>query len=1313
MGRGIEVKLKKPLDTKLTIAIVQLEGPFYREKGPKQTDDGRDAFQWLSKSAEHRRLEKARAILDLLDKTREGRPAIVVFPEYSLPLGEESISRLQHLADTRKQIIISADNARDARQNHGVVIVPGEKPCWIRKVAPSEGEALYIERGDPDAPFPYLSWRANSKKYFLAIQVCLDFLNFSKDAFESIGGSGIIVVPMQSTDTKRFIQLATMQVFSWKSSGVVCVFCNGTGTGGLGSSAMVSPGREVHLPAGVESVAIAHVNLDELTLQHPKPFTTPKGLELPSRFEIIDVDGVRLVPFRDDGAEPGESISIKPDWGRASRRRIAEEYQFLDLDWLPWKATPLGDLPLGSLYVDLEASNIIPLTDLAETPEGTDPREAMRNPTSLAAHGSQRLLDLKIAGRLTVVLGEPGSGKSTFLKQLALREASAGRLVLHVDLGQLAAEAPKFAEGDPFTILEKHVLGQLTAIGVDANPHGMRELLSSGECPLLLDSLDEVLETHARRSVSGWISRLWTALGPSAGIVVTSRIASYKETPLRRSADVFTIRPIEPHAIETFVKAWFENLPLDASRQQSPEQAAQELIDLIRGSSALRRLARSPMLLTLVCYLKSQEARVPTQRAQLYSQCVTTLTETLEESHRKMTITLPGNLTPRDVIALLGPIAYGLHESRKQDLSRRDVESQISQALQDPYYGKSRRDADNLSSQLVDEFLRKRAHLLVLHGFDRYGFPHMSFQEYFAGIHIASKVPGEPTQRREFIEREVLPKVYDPHWREPILFLSGLLEAEAAITLIQSIEQQYSSPYEKRLGRDLRVALLALAEPANSDPALEKRVMTRLNEWIEADSEVALDLLKFEAEKYRGTRVARPFAAMLIPKLSSENQRVRTDAVQMIGIVGSRKDIPQVVGLFDDPIDIVRRAAVIAFSKLATRADLALLEPLRERPKRNVRWALAMTYSRLGQFEDLPAVIELLRDHDETIQGFALDAFARIATFGQIAEIRDLLKNGSEALREHATEAYSRIVKRADFDAVVGLLHDPEKPVRTAAVAAFVAIVEPDDLPRAKKMLIENHVWTIEAALGALAKIGSKSQLEDARPFLDHNSKAVRRAALDYFAQHGRTEDLPDILPALRDPDPGVRQRALLVYSAHGTRQNLNEVLGRLEDTSEQVRLTAVDTFTRLVTRDDLGRVQKLLKGKRTSDRWAGVRAFERLATSEDAAMIRTMVQSEFIPVRRLGVTLLGRLATINDVDTIVPFMTGESEHLRWAAAEALGRVAGEEQLVGLSALLTHPQGSIRRATALAMEAILSRLSTRAARNPPRIKSHFARPGYE
>jgi predicted NACHT family NTPase len=288
-----------------------------------------------------------------------------------------------------------------------------------------------------------------------------------------------------------------------------------------------------------------------------------------------------------------------------------------------------------------------------------------------------------------------------------------------------------------------------------------------------------------RKAITDAVKAL-SALYPHNRYIVTSRIVGYEEAPLdRRDFVHHRVLPLEDDDIGEFVRRWY------AVRERDPDlrrKKSDDLIATIKREPRIRDLARNPLLLTIIVLVHRIEAELPHERVRLYDKCVTTLVDTWEEV-KGLSIAEKKRPFYRYRRRLLERLAYELHTraedpGKLQTVKEGDMESLLTRFLmQTRQLGFANDlDAAREEARAFVRLARGRTGLLVERGEGMFGFSHLTFQEYLAACDIEKR---RMPYGVDAVWKEIKDHLYDPHWRQVILLLFGIMNRyEDAPTLL-------------------------------------------------------------------------------------------------------------------------------------------------------------------------------------------------------------------------------------------------------------------------------------------------------------------------------------------------------------------------------------------------------------------------------------------------------------------------------------------------------------------------------------------------
>jgi formylglycine-generating enzyme required for sulfatase activity len=539
-----------------------------------------------------------------------------------------------------------------------------------------------------------------------------------------------------------------------------------------------------------------------------------------------------------------------PDLRQATERYLAhlvDRYRYLEFKGMGVSDRVALRLPLVEMYVPLKAR--------IELPEG----ETWARQLRLAGRGVSEEEAEAMGHRLSepvpalellhrheglVVLGDPGGGKTTFLKYLTLRLATGqgddvglgARLPVLVPL---SAYANALVQGD--VPLHRFIADYHQDRGVDL-PLGpmLDEALAQGGALLLLDGLDEVRDLSQRHLVVQRVLDFFSFHRRQGNkFILTSRIVGYREVrPTAQGLAECTLVDFEKDEIELFVDKWTGALERAARGDtlvaaQEAGREREELLATMGRNPGVRRLASNPLLLTILALMKRQGVVLPERRVELYQTYVETL---LKHWNLARGLGRPPSrdLDVIEMVRVLAPLALWMHETspgvglvKREAMRRRLEEIYVERGIPEPERAAQRLLAD----------AREYAGLLLERGPGEYGFIHLTFQEYLAAVAIALR--GQRSV--EPVVEALSAHVADDNWREVSLLAIGYMgivqqRDEAAGTALWEMIQ--SAPGEPGQAAVLAGEAVVDAWPGGVTLACKEKVIQSLLETVTDDARV-------------------------------------------------------------------------------------------------------------------------------------------------------------------------------------------------------------------------------------------------------------------------------------------------------------------------------------------------------------------------------------------------------------------------------------------------------------------------------------------
>ncbi len=474
-----------------------------------------------------------------------------------------------------------------------------------------------------------------------------------------------------------------------------------------------------------------------------------------------------------------------------------------------------------------------------------------------------------------VLLGGPGSGKSTVTRYLAWSHAAArlpqriamlrnvpllpGKPIpLRIELHDFSEISAQYPDTSFFSYMTDIVLERMN---IHVDPQVFDVLLKQNALLFLFDGLDEVADQEERRRLIDVIEEIAQRYRGNS-ILVTSRPVGYELFGF--STRWFThaiLQEFDDEQIRLFLGRWYTYVLRLSPIPYEDQKELESLYETLKGNPRLHTLARNPLLLTIITTLHRTE-RLPDRRVHVYDRCADLLLDTWSR-RRGTNGRWQGMQMTRDVqracIAHLGFILYERLQEREKDpaidggvfcgdcLTLMQMQAEVEKFL------KSRQlfsaEERQVEAERFLELMRTETGLIVKRGKDEsgedlYGFIHRTFQEYFAALDIYFRQadPPHPDDANAILNKFLTRHLHDPHWQEVILLLFGKLGPVRATTQLQlildPIDNQVCcrSTYTQIIQQDLFFACTCLKEEITVQNKLAVEIVTRLSKVIYASS---------------------------------------------------------------------------------------------------------------------------------------------------------------------------------------------------------------------------------------------------------------------------------------------------------------------------------------------------------------------------------------------------------------------------------------------------------------------------------------------
>jgi predicted NACHT family NTPase len=522
----------------------------------------------------------------------------------------------------------------------------------------------------------------------------------------------------------------------------------------------------------------------EVNLKTRQPiwrFFTGRPIE---RYIFVEICSILELNWRDIAENPPDEISEYDEHGLPDIDCLVQQVRSQRHDKIEDQCGTLKLLDinrpvnLDKIYIEVNLLEEIPSQQWLELAELQNLTPQEFQTVGLDELFQQWIVGIQLVENYTKIriLGNPGTGKTTFLQHLALQcnrgLFMANRVPIFITLKSFVEESKETGEVSFLNYIRSEFLTSNII-----NPSTIDNLLCEGRVLLLLDGLDEVL-TIDTNAVYQEINRFTEKYHKNL-FIITCRTAG-KIHNLNGFIDV-EIAPFTSEQITEFSQKWFSTL-IKNPTEDTHQQAVQfiQLLDLPKNLR-FRQLAATPLFLHLACWIFVHQGQFPGSESEFYKQCLDLLLGKWDEIRGVQRDSISPELALPQKLKLLSEIAIKTFERGEYFFEKRTIEEYISDYL----YQLSDAPIDSEELQLASEDILKA--IALQHGLltERsrgiFSFSHLAFHEYFTARNI---IMNSYLKSLEEALEELINHVLEPRWREIFLLTAVMLRKADLLVLL-------------------------------------------------------------------------------------------------------------------------------------------------------------------------------------------------------------------------------------------------------------------------------------------------------------------------------------------------------------------------------------------------------------------------------------------------------------------------------------------------------------------------------------------------
>lgn len=399
-------------------------------------------------------------------------------------------------------------------------------------------------------------------------------------------------------------------------------------------------------------------------------------------------------------------------------------------------------LDLDKIYIPLK------LKSTAKSDTENDSKEELKDPFKLLEKETKIYL-----------LGGPGTGKTTFLKYIALKAVSNTPTSI-----PFLITLRNFSESN-HSIFD-YILTSFEIVKLPSPKNYVNKLLETGNAIILFDGLDEInVKDNKRNEISAKIEQFVNTYDKCKYIITCRTAAS---SYVFQGFYQLELAEFDDQQITEFIHHWFKDYP----------RGIEPLRKILKSQKRLLQLTSNPLLLTLISMVFQQQGHLPTRRSDIFEEGIQILFHTWDTSRR---ITRGGHFrrsSPNLKIRMLSFIAAKTFEKNIYHIPLSILERYVIEFFESPEFTTGIDKID--PTDLVREIATQHG-ILVERQYNIYSFLTLSFHEYFTSKYIVYNNSLEA----------LFNHTSEPRWREVFLFVVELLDdaTEFFNLLLEQIEE--------------------------------------------------------------------------------------------------------------------------------------------------------------------------------------------------------------------------------------------------------------------------------------------------------------------------------------------------------------------------------------------------------------------------------------------------------------------------------------------------------------------------------------------
>ncbi|WP_168163431.1 HEAT repeat domain-containing protein [Calothrix sp. 336/3] len=873
-----------------------------------------------------------------------------------------------------------------------------------------------------------------------------------------------------------------------------------------------------------------------------------------------------------------------------------------------------------SLLFDLQASLCQPETQKPE-------REAF-----LESRNEREILNIleglrKYAPKHVLLIGRPGSGKSTALKRLLLELAEGlgntgdkeDKSVIAIATQQNQAISPttenqtnpviasaakrKEAISSPtgetripvlveLRYYETSTIDLITAFLHSHHPtlpidsETVKQLLRQGNFFLLIDGVNELPSPEAQRN----LQKFHQDYQQTTPMIFTTR-------DLGVGGDLgidnkLEMQPLTETQMGEFVRGYLG---------ETGEAMLQQL------GGRLREFGETPLLLMMLCLVfASNGNQIPPNLGSVF--------RVFTDAYSRDTRLKGGVQVYEDYqdwcFNLLRELAFKMMQSSSStdfrlSINREEAEDILCEYLQEEKFNQPRVYAKRWLNDLL------KCHLIQIVAGDKIEFRHQLIQEYYAAEKLWSLVKKKKLTDDE-LQWDYLNYL---KWTEPTALMLGLVDDEVLALRVVRLALQVDWQFGARLAGEVRVEWqeksVGFVESLNIPVLLKAKLLGKTK------SEEAIPfLMRFFEHEYS------------IPE-DDESYHPHFHITFALREIKSKATIDTLIKLLKHDDVCVRDEAVIALGEIKAEASVYELIKLIEDEEQLVRWSTSKALREIQSQSVVCQLIKLLSHQDLSI-----------------------CKNAISALR---------IIKSQEaISHLLNLLETQDISICRYAMAALLVIDLEGMIPRLPQLLEHEYPSVCEIAVKAVGAVKLEKVIPKLIQFLEHENLDIRISAINALGKIQSEEAIPRLINFLEDKNIDIRESSIKSLIEIKIEVVVSVLLKLLEHKNFDIRISAINSLGNIRSEEPIPRLIQFLEHENVDIRESATKTLIKIQSETTVIRLIELLEHENLDIVKNSIKTLGKLKAVEAISNLCQLLNHEDLNIRKIAKYALNEMPPE-----------------------------------------------------